>query len=66
MADGPSKSFVVIAADGRTEITVAGENVTYGEHGISVTDANGRAVAYFPYGNVLGFHAQGPAKVERF
>ena len=66
MPDIPSKSFLVIAADGRTEITVAGDNVTYGEHGISVTDANGRSVAYFPYENVLGFHVQGAAKVERY
>ena len=66
MSDSPSKSFVVIAADGRTEVTVGGENVSYGEHGISVTDMNGRAVAYFPYENVLGFHTLGAAKVVRY
>ena len=66
MLDTPSKTFVVIGADGRTEITVAGENVSYGEHGISVTDINGRAVGFFPYENLLGFHAQGAAKVVRY
>jgi len=66
MSDSPSKSFVVIGADGRTEITVVGENVSYGEHGISVTDMNGRAVAYFPYENVLGFHMPGAAKIVRY
>ena len=65
MPDPSSRTFVVIAADGRTEITISGDNVNYGEHGISVTDANGRAVAYFPYDNVLGFHTQGSAKIER-
>ena len=64
MSDG-SKSFMVIAADGKTEITVSGENVAYSEHGISVTDLNGRAVAYFPYENILGFIAQSSAKVVR-
>jgi hypothetical protein len=53
MSDG-SKSFLVIAADGKTEITVAGENVAYSEHGISVT-----------YENFLGFIAQSSAKVVR-
>jgi hypothetical protein len=55
----------VIGADGKTEITVSGENVSYSEHGISVTDMNGRAVAFFPYENVLGFLAQSPSKVVR-
>jgi hypothetical protein len=64
MSDG-SKSFLIIGADGKTEITVSGENVAYNEHGISVTDMNGRAVAYFPYENVLGFIAQSSAKVVR-
>ena len=65
MADSPSKSFVIIAADGRTEITVAGDNISYGERGVSITDHNGRIVAFFPYDNVFGFHTTGSAKIER-
>ena len=65
MADG-SKTFVVIAADGKTEVTITGDNLSYGEHGISVTDANGRAVAFFPYENLLGFIAQSSPKIVRY
>ena len=64
MGEG-SKTFVVVAADGKTEITVTGENLSYGEHGISVTDGNGRAVAFFPYENVFGFIAQSSPKIVR-
>jgi len=66
MADNPSRTFVVIAADGRTEITIGGDNVSYGERGISITDNNGRSLAFFPYENVLGFYTQGTPKVERY
>ena len=64
MPDG-SKTFVVIAADGKTEVTITGENHSYGEHGISVTDANGRAVGFFPYENILGFVSQSSPKIVR-
>jgi hypothetical protein len=66
MLDSPLKTFVIVAADGRTEITVSGENVSYSEHGLTITDRNGRIVAFFPYKNVLGFHAQGAAQVVRY
>ena len=66
MSDSSSKSFVIIGADGRTEITVSGDNVSYGEHGVSITDHNGRIVGFFPYENFLGFHTQGTAKVVRY
>ena len=65
MTDTPSRSFVIIGADGRTEVTISGDNVSYGERGVSITDHNGRAVAFFPYDNILGFHTPGSAKIVR-